>query len=85
MASLEAAELARAQGAETLRGLGAHALEIGRIGKEDPHNYGVIAYFSYKPKGSIPESIHVSVGKEKHVVPVQIKISEPFRPELHVE
>ncbi len=78
MATLRAAELARARTAERLRGLGAHALEVAKVGSKTSSTFGVVAYFPSKPKKAVPKTIEVTDQHRKHLVPIRVKIAEPF-------
>lgn len=85
MATLEAAELARDRSAKELRGLGAHALEVAQIGPKKDPDYGVVAYFTSKPKKAVPKTIQVTHRRKTHVVPVRVKVAEQFQPEARLE
>ena len=85
MASLDAAEIARAQNAQQLLGLGAHALEVAQLGPKTSTDFGVVAYFSSRPKKPVPKTIEVTHRRKKHVVPVRVKVAERFQPEAHLE
>lgn len=85
MATLQAAELARDRTAERLRGLGAHALEVAHVGSKTNSTFGVVAYFPSKPKKAVPKTIQVTHQHKKQVVPIRVKIAQPFELEGRLE
>jgi hypothetical protein len=76
MAKLRDAEAARTQHAESLRKLGAHAIEVAQVGKKS--NYEVIAHFAKDPPKTVPTQLQVKNAGKTANVRLQAKKSPRF-------
>lgn len=91
MATLTDAERARAQKAEFLRALGAHAIGVepvddltdeeaeGTAGMRETTEFAVIAYFEEAPKEPLPETLEVRSGNRRLKVPLALRLAPRFR------
>jgi hypothetical protein len=90
MATLTDAERARAQKAEFLRQLGAHAIsvepvenltdeETTRTAKRKTAEFAVIAYFEEPPEEPLPETLEVRHGNRRLRVPLALRLAPRFR------
>ncbi|MBI4279116.1 MAG: hypothetical protein HY660_11735 [Armatimonadetes bacterium] len=82
MATLRAAETARRRMAEVLRRAGAHAIEVAQVTRGGRKVYAVIAHFTKRPRRPLPKVIEVRSGPKTLRVPLVVRITERFRPEV---
>ncbi len=80
MATEHEADLAREQHSDTLRELGAHAIEVNEVRTKGEPTFAVIAHFERKPE-RVPNVLTIKRGKKTMEVPLIARVSPKFRPE----
>lgn len=78
MATLKAAEAARDKCAETLRRLGAHAIEVAQVRRRHKKQWVVIAFFEEQPRRPVPKALEIGARSRTASVEVVVKIAPPF-------
>jgi hypothetical protein len=81
VASEKEANRARDEHAEYLRRLGAHSIAVDEIKQGGEKGFAVVAFFSEKPAVPIPETLEVTSGRRKLLVPLVARIMKMPSPE----
>lgn len=81
MATERDAELARKRFATTLERLGAAGIAVDRVTVRGKRTFGVIAFFTRRPRRALSKALVVKRGAVTVKVPLVVRV-ERFRPEI---
>jgi hypothetical protein len=82
MATEKEANLARNQHADRLAKMGAHSIAVDSVKQAGKKTFGVIAYVqNEQDAGGFPSHLSLKIGNKELQVPLQTKVSSPFKAE----